>query len=74
VHVRFGRPLALHQSANGDDRITLRALTDELMFEIVQLAGRYEYRDTYATKKAEDLPVDVAAVPRLASEPAVRVA
>jgi 1-acyl-sn-glycerol-3-phosphate acyltransferase len=74
VHVRFGRPLALHPAANGDDRIALRALTDELMFEIVQLAGCYEYRDTYATKKAEDLPVDVAEVPRLAGEPAMRVA
>jgi 1-acyl-sn-glycerol-3-phosphate acyltransferase len=74
VHVRFGRPLTTHQLVTGDDRIALRALTDELMFEIVQLAGCYEYRDTYATKKAEDLPVDVAEVPRLATEPAMRVA
>jgi 1-acyl-sn-glycerol-3-phosphate acyltransferase len=74
VRVRFGAPLTPHHAANGDDRLALRALTDELMFEIVQLAGSYEYRDTYATKKAEDLPVDVAEVPRLVTEPAMQVA
>ena len=29
------------------------------MYEIGQLSG-YEYVDTYATKKAEDIPIDVA--------------
>jgi hypothetical protein len=35
----------------------LRQLTDEVMFELQQLSG-YEYVDTYATKKAEDVPVE----------------
>jgi len=38
------------------------------MYEIGQLSG-YEYVDTYATKKAEDIPIDVA---RLASFEDVR--
>jgi hypothetical protein len=31
------------------------------MYEITQLSG-YEYRDTYATRRAEDLPTEVARV------------
>ena len=67
VHVRFGAPIAAAHYADADERLALRRLTDELMFEIVQLCGRYEYRDTYATKKAEDLPVETALVPTLAA-------
>ena len=44
-----------------------RELTDEVMYEIVQLCGCYEYQDTYATKRAEDLPVDTAVMPTLMS-------
>ncbi|MEX2256973.1 MAG: lysophospholipid acyltransferase family protein [Acidimicrobiia bacterium] len=71
VSIRFGAPIAAQHYTQTDERLALRALTDELMFEIVQLCGRYDYRDTYATKKAEDLPVDTARVPRL---PDARVA
>ena len=74
VHVRFGPPLEAVRPGDGDERLALRALTDEVMFEIVQLCGLYEYQDTYATEKAEDLPVDIAEVPRMASEPVARVA
>jgi 1-acyl-sn-glycerol-3-phosphate acyltransferase len=74
VHVRFGAPLSVVRPGDGDERLALRALTDEVMFEIVQLCGSYEYQDTYATKQAEDLPVDIAEVPRLRSEPVARVA
>ena len=49
----------------------MRQLTDEIMFEIVQLCGVYEYRDTYATKQAEDVPTQPA---RLAALPTTRVA
>ena len=42
--------------------MALRSLTDEVMFEIVQLCGDYEYHDTYATKRAEDLPTPPARV------------
>jgi len=74
VHVRFGAPLDAARYADAEERIALRALTDELMFEIVQLCGGYEYQDTYATKKAEDLPVETAEVPRLPQGPVARVA
>ena len=65
VHVRFGAPIAAEHYAHADERLALRRLTDEVMFEIVQLCGCYEYHDTYATKKAEDVPVEVAHVPTL---------
>jgi hypothetical protein len=41
--------------------MALRELTDEIMYEICQLSG-YEYVDTYATKRAEDIPTDTARV------------
>jgi 1-acyl-sn-glycerol-3-phosphate acyltransferase len=74
VHVRFGAPLFARAAPDGDERLALRALTDEVMFEIVQLCARYEYHDTYATKKAEDVPVEVATIPSLRSKPVARVA
>ncbi len=68
VAIQFGTPI--HPDRYGDDAdgMALRALTDEVMFDIVQLCGTYEYRDTYATKCAEDLPTPpavVAALPHL---------
>jgi 1-acyl-sn-glycerol-3-phosphate acyltransferase len=58
VTIRFGQPIPLaHYVGRQDDRIVLRQITDEVMFEIQQLSG-YEYVDTYATKKAEDVPVE----------------
>ena len=60
VTVRFGE--GIDPARFGDraiDRMALRELTDEVMYEIGQLSG-YEYVDTYATKKAEDLPTDIA--------------
>ena len=52
--IRFGPPLATeHYMNRGDDRLVLRQITDELMFEIGELCG-YEYRDTYAGKS--DVP------------------
>lgn len=45
--IRFGRPLDIPRLAKGrDDRRTLRALTDELMFEICELSGQM-YADSY---------------------------
>ena len=63
VDIRFGTPITTDRYRDADDRLALRQLTDEIMFEIVQLCERYEYQDTYATKKAEDIPSDVASVP-----------
>jgi hypothetical protein len=63
VTVRFGEQLDPERYADRQhDRMALRELTDEVMYEIGQLSG-YEYVDTYATKKAENLPTDVARVP-----------
>jgi 1-acyl-sn-glycerol-3-phosphate acyltransferase len=66
VRVRFGDPIDPQRYAARDDEagIALRAMTDEVMFEIQALSG-YEYVDTYATKRAEDVPVDTAVVTSL---------
>jgi len=62
VTIRFGEPLDPARYSGGEqEHLALRELTDEVMYEITQLSG-YEYVDTYATKKAEDLPTDVARV------------
>lgn len=66
VQVRFGTPIRPDRYAHDAEGIAARQLTDEVMFEIVQLCGSYEYRDTYATKKAEDVPTETARVPTLA--------
>ena len=65
VTIRFGNPIPLaHYVGRQDERIVLRQITDEVMFEIQELS-RYEYVDTYATKKAEDVPVDSVPVQTL---------
>lgn len=61
VTVRIGRPIEPDESDQADDRLRLRQLIDEVMFEIRELSGQ-EYRDTYATKKAEDIPGRTAGV------------
>jgi 1-acyl-sn-glycerol-3-phosphate acyltransferase len=61
VTVRFGEPIDPARYAGREDRMALRELTDEVMYEIGQLSG-YEYLDTYATKQAEDIPTDDARV------------
>ena len=71
VTIRFGEPIDPARYAGMEnDRLPLRELTDELMYEIGQLSG-YEYVDTYATKKAEDIPTEPA---RVASFDDIRVA
>jgi 1-acyl-sn-glycerol-3-phosphate acyltransferase len=62
ITVRFGEPIDPDRYAGReDDRMALREITDEVMYEIAQLSG-YEYVDTYATKQAEDIPSAVARV------------
>jgi 1-acyl-sn-glycerol-3-phosphate acyltransferase len=62
VTIRFGEAIDPERYAGMEnDRLALRELTDELMYEICQLSG-YEYVDTYATKQAEDIPTEVAHV------------
>jgi len=56
VELHFGRPLDVARYADrADDRLVLRQIIDEVMFEIRELTGQ-EYVDEYATKKAEGLP------------------
>ena len=51
--VRFGRPLDFSRYEGlENDRYILRAITDEIMYEIMQLSGQ-EYVDMYATKAKE---------------------
>jgi 1-acyl-sn-glycerol-3-phosphate acyltransferase len=72
VTIRFGRPIAVDRYLDrADDRLTLRQIIDEVMFEIRELSGQ-EYVDTYATKKAEALPAEVAHVEPAAEAPAAR--
>jgi 1-acyl-sn-glycerol-3-phosphate acyltransferase len=74
VTIQFGAPIAADRySGREQERLVLRQVTDEVMFEIRQLSG-YEYVDTYATKKAEDVPVDpvpLATLDRAAAPAAV---
>src|SRR5829696_6493441 len=50
VWIRFGTPLPVaHYADRPDERLVLRQVTDELMFEIRELSG-YEYVDQYMTK------------------------
>jgi 1-acyl-sn-glycerol-3-phosphate acyltransferase len=62
VTIRFGEPVdPARYGGREHDRMALRELTDEVMYEICQLSG-YEYVDTYATKTAEDIPTETARV------------
>jgi 1-acyl-sn-glycerol-3-phosphate acyltransferase len=56
AEVHFGRPIDVRRYAGrADDRLVLRQVMDEVMFEIRALTGQ-EYVDEYATKKSENLP------------------
>jgi 1-acyl-sn-glycerol-3-phosphate acyltransferase len=63
AEVRFGKPISVDRYRDrDDDRMVLRQLIDEVMFEIRTLSGQ-EYVDAYATKKAESLPTETAQMP-----------
>ncbi len=71
VTIRFGPPISMdHYAGREHDRLVLRQITDELMFELCELSG-YEYRDTYASKSdapgGHDFPEAKAEVAKLAS-------
>jgi 1-acyl-sn-glycerol-3-phosphate acyltransferase len=56
VSIRFGRPVTVERyQGRADDRMVLRSIIDEVMFEIRELSGQ-DYVDEYATKKAEGFP------------------
>ncbi len=60
VWMRFGAPIPMDRYRDrDDDHLALRALTDEVMFEIQQLCG-YTYDDCYMTKQSENIATPVA--------------
>lgn len=66
--ITIGRPVDVGRyRARADDRMVLRQIIDEVMFEIREMTGQ-EYRNVYATKQAESLPTETAVV-RTMSEP-----
>lgn len=53
VHIRFGRPISVERYLDrANDRLVLRQIVDEVMYEIRNLSGQ-TYVDTYATKPAK---------------------
>jgi 1-acyl-sn-glycerol-3-phosphate acyltransferase len=55
VGIKIGKPLDFSRYAGmEDDRFVLRSITDEIMYELMQLSGQ-EYVDTYAAKAKEEL-------------------
>jgi len=63
VTIRFGRPIDVERyRGRANDRLVLRQIIDEVMYEIRELSGQ-EYVDEYANKKkrAEPTPVVDAA-------------
>jgi len=66
--ITIGRPLRLDRYRDkADDRLVLRQITDELMYEIRELTGQ-DYQDVYATKKDEALPQAPRPVPTVDSD------
>lgn len=60
--VRFGAPIDVSRySDRANDRLVLRQITDELMFEIRNLSGQ-DYVDSYATKRHEAIPAEPAVI------------
>jgi len=60
--IKIGRPIKVERYRQKvDDHMVLRQITDELMFEIRELTGQ-EYRNVYATKKADSLPSNTAVI------------
>jgi 1-acyl-sn-glycerol-3-phosphate acyltransferase len=69
VHIRFGRPISVEKYTDrANDRLVLRQITDEVMYEIRNLSGQ-EYVDEYAGRSAE--PETVAPVLPMPERPRV---
>jgi len=65
VHLRFGRPIPVDRYLDrANDRLVLRQITDEVMYEIRNLSGQ-DYVDTYATRPTRP------AVPAAPTEPGI---
>jgi|JI9StandDraft_1071089.scaffolds.fasta_scaffold249715_1 1-acyl-sn-glycerol-3-phosphate acyltransferase len=75
VHIRFGRPISVERYADrAADRMILRQITDEVMYEIRNLSGQ-EYVDSYAGRSAEvETVAPVVPLPERPAPPEVLVA
>ncbi|MFV1989293.1 MAG: lysophospholipid acyltransferase family protein [Acidimicrobiales bacterium] len=64
AELKFGRPISpeRYSRKGGVDRLALRQMTDEIMFEVSQMTGQ-EYVARYATRKSETVPTPEAALP-----------
>ncbi len=63
MRVRFGRPIPMARfGGQTRNRLVLREITDELMYDIRELSGQ-EYVDSYATRTAEALPAETSQIP-----------
>ncbi|HEX2774236.1 MAG TPA: lysophospholipid acyltransferase family protein [Micromonosporaceae bacterium] len=72
VKIRFGRPMDFSRYAGmAGDRFVERAVTDEIMYELMELSGR-EYVDIYAQKVKNQLAKAAGEPPR--PEPAEPIA
>nr|MDT0666776.1 lysophospholipid acyltransferase family protein [Micromonospora sp. DSM 115978] len=61
VGIRIGPPLDFSRYAEmADDRYVLRSITDQIMYEVMQLSGQ-EYVDTYAQRAREEIAAARAA-------------
>jgi 1-acyl-sn-glycerol-3-phosphate acyltransferase len=69
--VRFGKPLDFSRYADlKSDRLVLRAVTDEIMYAVMNLSGQ-EYVDEYAQRAKKRAASDGAAKPDGAAGPGV---
>ncbi len=58
--IKIGRPVKMDRYKDrADDRLVLRQITDEVMFEIRELTGQ-EYRNVYAGKTSDTDDVEQA--------------
>jgi 1-acyl-sn-glycerol-3-phosphate acyltransferase len=73
VKIRFGRPLDFSRYAGmSGDRFVERAVTDEIMYELMELSGR-EYVDIYA-QKVKNQQAKAAASGVTEPEPTAKIA
>jgi 1-acyl-sn-glycerol-3-phosphate acyltransferase len=67
VKIRFGKPIDFSRYAGmAGDRFIERAVTDEIMYELMELSGR-EYVDVYAQKVKAPAPTPAEATAQLAA-------
>ncbi|WP_045875551.1 lysophospholipid acyltransferase family protein [Pseudofrankia sp. DC12] len=68
VGMRIGRPLDFSRYQDmADDRFVLRSITDEIMYELMQLSGQ-EYVDMYAQQAKDEIAASRAAAAAAAEQ------